>query len=341
MTTFGTTSAGEPVHRVALSDGPLTAHVLTWGSNLQDVRLAGVPHALTLGSPEFAPYEGPLASAGGLIAPVANRISGGAAELDGRRVALEERPGEGLTLHSGSGGTHRKLWQVEDRGPAHALLAVDLPAGEAGFPGARRITARWTAEGASLTLVVEATTDAPTWINVANHSYWNLDGSATIAGHRLESPAERYLPADGDGLVTGEVAPVDGTPLDFRGGRTVAPGATANLDHNLVLADARRGLARAATLTGASGLAMTMETTEPGLQVYDGWKLDDVGAPDHQGRPVGPHRGLALEAQGWPDAPNRPGFPSIRLDPGETYRQVTRWSFELPRSATRRRIPAV
>ena len=326
MTPFGTTSRGEAVHRLTLSDGPLTAAILTWGSNLQDVRLAGVPHSLTLGSPEFAPYEGPLASAGGLIAPVANRISGAAAPLDGRTVELEERPGEGLTLHSGSGGTHRKLWRVEDRGPAHALLAVDLPAGEAGFPGERRLTARWRAEGAALTLTVEATTDAPTWINVANHSYWNLDGSETIAGHVLDCPADRYLPADDDGLVTGEVAPVDGTPLDFRGGRTLAAGAP-HVDHCLVLSDARRDLEDAATLTGASGVGMTLATTEPGLQVYDGWKLKDVGSPDHGGRPLAAHRGVALEAQGWPDAPNRPGFPSVRLDPGETYRQVTRWTF--------------
>ena len=326
MTPFGTTSRGEAVHRLTLSDGPLTAAILTWGSNLQDVRLAGVPHSLTLGSPEFAPYEGPLASAGGLIAPVANRISGAAAPLDGRTVELEERPGEGLTLHSGSGGTHRKLWRVEDRGPAHALLAIDLPASEAGFPGDRRLTARWRAEGAALTLTVEATTDAPTWINVANHSYWNLDGSQTVAGHVLDCPADRYLPADDDGLVTGEVAPVDGTPLDFRGGRTLAAGAP-HVDHCLVLSDARRDLAHAATLTGASGVSMTLATTEPGLQVYDGWKLKDVGSPDHGGRPLAAHRGVALEAQGWPDAPNRPGFPSVRLDPGETYRQVTRWTF--------------
>jgi aldose 1-epimerase len=330
MTPFGTTSAGKAVHRLDLSDGPLTASLLTWGSNLHDVRLAGIPHSLTLGSPDFAPYEGPLASAGGLIAPVVNRISGASAPLDGRTVELEERQGTGLTLHSGSAGTHRKLWRVEDRGPAHALLAIDLPHGEAGFPGRRRVAAHWLAEGASLTLTVEVTTDAPTWINVANHGYWNLDGSETIAGHVLDCPAAHYLPADEDGLVTGEVAPVGGTALDFRGGRTLAPGDTPNIDHNLILADARRDLARAATLTGMSGLSMTMESTEPGVQVYDGWKLADVGAPDHQGRAVAPHRGLALEAQGWPDAPNHAHFPSIRLDPGRTYRQVTRWSFEGP-----------
>ncbi len=329
MTPFGTTAAGAAVHRLSLSDGPLTASILTWGSNLQDVRLAGIPHSLTLGTPAFAPYEGPLATAGGLIAPVANRIAGAAAPLDGRGVALEERPGTGLTLHSGSGGTHRKLWRLEDHSPAHALLAIDLPHGEAGFPGNRRVAAHWHAEGATLTLTVEATTDAPTWINVANHSYWNLDGTATIAGHTLVSPAARYLTADEDGLVDGGIADVAGTPLDFRTPRALDTG-TPRLDHNLILAGSRRPPAHAATLTGTSGLRMTIETTEPGLQVYDGWKLAAVGAPDHQGRPVGPHRGVALEAQAWPDAPNRPAFPSIRLDPGGTYRQVTRWTFAAP-----------
>ena len=326
MTPFGTTAAGKTVHRLTLSDGPLSASILTWGSTLQDVRLDGVSHALTLGSPGFAPYEGPLASAGGLIGPVVNRISGARADLDGRTVRLEAREGTGMTLHSGSAGTHRKLWTLEDHGPAHALLAIDLPDGEAGFPGARRLTARWQVEGAALTLEVEATTDAPTWINVANHSYWNLDGTETIEGHVLECPAARYLTADEEGLVDGGIASVEGTALDFRGGRALGLGLP-HLDNNLILAEARRELSHAATLTGASGVRMILETTEPGLQVYDGWKLAPVGAPDHQGREVAPHRALALEAQGWPDAPSHPGFPSIRLDPGETCRQVTRWSF--------------
>ena len=332
MTPFGTLPDGRTVHRFDLSDGgALTASLLDWGSNLQDVRLAGVDHALTLGSPDLAPYEGPLASAGGLVGPVVNRISGARAQLDGRAHEFDAREGEDppLTLHSGSAGTHRKLWRVEDRGAAHLELALDLPDGEGGFPGNRALIARWHVEGDALTLEVRAVTDAPTWINVANHSYWNLDGTATTEGHALACNARTYLTAHPNGLVDGGRADVAGTGLDLRSGAPLGPDAPAR-DHNLVLAEARRPLSHAATLTGASGVRMVMETTEPGLQVYDGANLKDVGAPDHQGRPVAPYRGVALEAQMWPDAPNRPEFPSIVLRPGDTYAQTTRWTFSAP-----------
>ena len=112
--------------------------------------------------------------------------------------------------------------------------------------------------------------------------------------------------------------------MDFREGRGVKPGPP-HLDHALILADGRRALAPAAVLTGASGLRLEIDTTEPSIQGYDGWKLKDVGAPDHQGRAIGAHRALALECQGWPDAPSHDRFPSVRLDPGETYRQMTVW----------------
>ena len=330
---FGTLSDGRAVHRFDLAgSGPLTVSVLDWGACLMDARLAGRSHSLTLGADDLAAYEGPLASAGGLIGPVVNRISEARAVLDGETHHFEPKD-EGAspprTLHSGSAGTHRKLWRVEDHGPSHVSLAHDMPDGEGGFPGNRRTVARYEVEGNTLTLMVETVTDAPTWINFANHSYWNLDGSESVEGHVLTVPAARYLPASEDGLVTGEVAPVEGTSLDFRAGRPLAAGPP-HLDHNLCLSDARGLLAPAATLTGRSGVRIEMETTEPGLQVYDGWKLKDVGFADHQGRPLAPRRAVALEAQMWPDAPNRDAFPSVRVDPGETCRQVTRWTFHAP-----------
>ena len=325
-----TLSDGRIAHAFQLTDelaggGTFGARVLQWGACLQDVRHSAVPHALTMGVEDLTLYEGPMATAGGLIGPVVNRISGAAATLDGRAYAFEPRADSGgATLHSGSAGTHRKLWEIVEHGPRHVTLRIDTPDGEGGFPGNRTATARYEVAGPALTLTVEAETDAPTWINFANHSYWNLDGSETIAGHALVSPAERYLPANEEGLVNGRIEDVEGTPLDFREGRGVKPGPP-HLDHALVLADGRRALAPAAVLTGASGLRLEIDTTEPSIQGYDGWKLKDVGAPDHQGRAIGAHRALALECQGWPDAPSHDRFPSVRLDPGETYRQMTVW----------------
>ncbi|MGR3541212.1 MAG: aldose epimerase family protein [Hasllibacter sp.] len=325
-----TLTDGRTAHAFEITDeviggGTFGARILQWGACLQDVRHSAVPHSLTMGTPELALYEGPMATAGGLIGPVVNRVSDASATLDGTTHHFEARPDAGgATLHSGGAGTHRKLWEVAEHGPRHVTLRIDMPDGEGGFPGNRTATARWEVSGPALTLTVEAVTDAPTWINFANHSYWNLDGTGTTEGHTLVSPAERYLSANEEGLVDGGIEAVEGTRLDFREGRPLRPGPP-HVDHALVLADARRPLAPAAVLTGASGIRLEIDTTEPSIQVYDGWKLDDVGAPDHQGRPIGPHRGVALECQGWPDAPSHGGFPSIRLDPGETYRQMTVW----------------
>ena len=330
MTPFGTLSDGRPAHRFDLSGGgPLTASVLDWGACLMDVRLDGTDHSLTLGTGDFAAYEGPLASAGGLVGPVVNRISGAEASLDGETFRFDvkdEGGGPPRTLHSGSAGTHRKLWQVADHGPSHVTLTHDMPDGEGGFPGNRRATARYEVEGNALTLTVETVTDAPTWINFASHSYWNLDGSTSVEGHVLECPASLYLPASEEGLVTGEVESVEGTRFDFRDGRALKAGPP-HLDHNLCLSDRRGPLAVIGTLTGRTGIRLELASTEPGLQVYDGWKLEDVGFADHQGHPLAPRRAVALEAQMWPDAPNREDFPSIRVDPGETCTQITRWTF--------------
>ena len=301
-----------------LRAGDLAVALLTHGARIQDVRLGGVP--LTLGTDALAPYEGPMGSVGGLIAPVVNRIAGARAPLDGEVVRLEGK--DGLTLHSGSGGTHRKVWTLEEADGARAVMAIALPAGEAGFPGRRRIEARFEVSApATLTLTVEARTDAPTWINVANHSYWRLGGE--VDEHRLRVAADRYLVAGAEGLPTGEVAPAEGR-FDLRGGRSLDGEA---FDHCFCVARGRRALTPVAWLDGPVA-SMEMATTEPGLQVYTGDKLRDFGAPDHEGRPFAPRAGLALEAQGWPDAPNHPTWPPVRLGVGETYRQVTCWRFE-------------
>ncbi len=330
---FGTLPDGRDVEVLHLSDGPLSVSILTLGAILQDVRLAGVAHALTLGSPDLAAYLGPMASFGAVMGPVANRIGGARAILDGRELRFEPRPPHGHCLHGGSAGTHRKLWEVVAAGPARATLAVTLPDGEGGFPGTRRIEATYAVTGASLSLTLTAVTDAPTPMNLAHHGYWTMDGAPTWEGHLLQIHADRWLPTDATSLPSGEVAPVAGTGHDFRAGVRISPGRTPPLDHNFCLADARGPLRPAVALEGRSGVRLEVGTTEPGVQIFGMGHIDCADAPTHHPHPYGPHAGVAIEPQFWPDAMANPGFPGIVLRPGAPWRQDSVWHFSAPVAA--------
>lgn len=324
---FGTTSDGGAVDIVRLRRGQLSLSLLTLGAVLQDVRLAGAPWSLTLGSAQIAAYDhGPMGYNGAIVGPVANRIAGAKAVLDGRMLQFEANEKGKTCLHGGSSGLATRVWQVADAGPAHLTLRIVLADGVGGFPGNRVIDAAFVlGDAADLTLTLSATTDRPTLMNLTNHSYWSLDGKADTAGHVLRVAADHYLAVDEDLIPVGPPEPVDGTRFDLRAGRTLD--LTEGFDHNWCLAPARRPLSFAAELTGVSGVRMVLETTEPGLQIYDAARMATAPHPGHAGQPYGPHAGIALETQGWPDAPNRPDFPPVRLEPGQGHAQVTRWRF--------------
>jgi aldose 1-epimerase len=319
---FGRTRDGRGVKAIRLSSPQLAVTVLTWGAALQDVRLAGIERSLTLGGDRTQAYEGPMGYFGTLVGPVANRVGGARAVIAGQECRFPANEGTTL-LHGGARGVQARHWAPVRAEATHLRLRLVLEAGDGGFPGRREITADYRIEAADLTLTLAAVTDAPTLMNLANHSYWNLDGAATIAGHRLRVAADSYLPAIG-GLPTGEVRPVQGG-FDLRSGRVLD--LTEGHDHNFCLAPAPRPLTEVAVLTGTSGVTLRLATTEPGLQVYDGRNLASAPFSGHGGTAYTAHAGLALEPQRWPDAPNNPGFPDIVLNPGETYRQQTRWSF--------------
>lgn len=320
ITPFGTTTSGEDVAKITLQGHGLTVSVITKGATLQSVRLDGVNHDLTLGSEDLAEYQGKMRHHGSLVAPVVNRFKGATAPIGGQVRTFEANQDGKHTLHCGAAGTQHKVWQVVEASDTAVTLSVDLPDGEGNMPGNRHVTARFSLhEGARLRLDVRATTDALTLFNAANHSYWNLDGSASWAGHSLQIAASSYLPTDDDFCVTGEIADVSGTAMDFRRGRKITPQDTV-LDNNFCLSGGRQDLRDVLWLTGTNGLTMTVATTEPGIQLYD---ARGAQRPDGQ-----TYEGLAIEAQNWPDAPNHPGFPSIELKPGERCEQVTEWRFK-------------
>lgn len=316
---FGKDAQGAGVQAISFGAGGLRATVLTHGAILQDLRLEGVDHGLTLGSDRMADYLGPMCYHGPIVGPVANRISGARAQVGARDCRFEANEGGRHCLHSGRSGSHARPWQIAAAGPDHLTLTLDLADGEGGFPGHRRITALWQAlPPATLRLTIRTETDAATLVNFTNHSYWNLDGARDWSGHHLRIAADRVTEVDADLIPTGHLPEVAGTPLDLRAGRVIRPGDPV-LDTNFCLSDTPRPLREVLWLTGQTGLRLALATTEPGVQVYDNRVPLRPGAA--------PHEGLAIEPQHWPDAPHQPGFPSILLAAGARRDQITEWRF--------------
>ena len=317
-TDFGTTTSGAAVHAVTIAAGDLTARILTLGCTLQSVHLNGTAHSLTLGSDSLADYDAEMLYFGAIVGPVANRITAAKTTLNGQPRSFPANE-NGNLLHGGKIGTHRKIWTIANASPDSVTLTLALANGEDGFPGSRQITAHFQiTPPATLRLTLSATTDAPTLMNLANHSYWNLDGTPTWAGHSLQIAADHTLPVDAALLPTGAIADVTGTAFDFHTLRPLVAGAPP-LDTNFCLSEAKTALRPVATLQGASGLTMTLATTEPGLQIYDAQRTARPGRS--------PYEGLAIEAQGWPDAPNHANFPSVQISEDAPYHQTTEWRF--------------
>jgi aldose 1-epimerase len=348
---FGTAPDGSAVERWTLSNGDITMQVLTWGGVIQTLEVPdkhGDVDNVVLGFADLAGYvadEDPYF--GSLIGRYGNRIAGGSFTLDGTTYELPLNNGPN-TLHGGPTGFDDQVWEATDVSDDEvAALELDLvsPDGDQGFPGTLTTTVTYTIDAESrLTVHYEATTDAPTVINLTQHTYWNLagDGSGTIYDHELQINASGFTPVDETLIPTGEIAPVEGTPFDFREPTAIGERIRDNdqqllygqgYDHNWALdredngaregSDAEDPLEEAAVLHDPhSGRTLTIFTTEPGLQFYSGNFLDGtlVGT---SGRIYRQSDGLALETQHFPDSPNQPDFPSTELRPGEVYDSTT------------------
>ncbi|MDX2540518.1 aldose epimerase family protein [Streptomyces sp. WI04-05B] len=317
---FGTLSDGTPVHRWTLERAGVRVRVLTYGGIVQSVEVPDRDRRLldvVLGFGDLAGYLAhPEPYFGALVGRYANRIAGGAFALEGRTYPLARNNAPNC-LHGGEVGFDKRVWDAEPVEHGVRLSRVS-PDGEEGFPGRLEVSATYTLDAAgALRIAYEAVTDAPTVINLTNHTYWNLSGpaSGSTAGHALRVDASRYTPVDADLIPTG-VEPVAGSRLDFRTERPVGDWC----DHNLVLDKGRtvEPVAVAELYDPASGRVVTVATTEPGLQLY---------TADHLGEPFGPGYGVALETQAFPDSPNRPDFPSTELRPGDTFRSETVYGF--------------
>ncbi len=329
-TEFGALPDGRPVLRATISGHGLTVSVITLGASVQDLRLEGVDHPLVLGFPKLDPYLGEGRYMGAIVGRYANRIAHGRAMLDGQELHLDRNQDSRHILHGGHDGSGTRNWMLAEEAPDMVALADHLPAGHMGFPGAMLVRAIYRIlPGPALQLTLLATSDEMTLCNFAQHSYFNLDGAPTVAGHSLHVPAQDWLPVDADMIPLGPPAPVAGTHLDFR--KPVRLASRLNgpaIDHNLCLSSRRRPYAQKAATLRAGRVSMNLRSTEPGLQVYTANHFAP-GAPGISGAPYGRHAGIALESQIWPDAPNHADYPSAMLLPGQLYRQVTLLSFQL------------
>jgi aldose 1-epimerase len=337
---FGALPDGSPVIRYTLSrPGGLTLRVLTYGGIVQSLEVPdtrGRAANVVLG---FASLEGYLdatdAFFGGLVGRFANRLAGGRFSLDGHNYAVDVNAA-GSCLHGGRTGFDKRLWHAQPLGDNELRLSLTSADGDQGFPGRLDVEATYHLLENGVRIDYKATTDAPTVINLTNHSYFNLagEGSGSVEAHTLVVDADEFTPVSPDLIPTGQVAAVAGTPLDLRRETHIGAGlrdphgqllAARGYDHNYVLRGT--GLRRAARLAHTlSGRVLEVLTDQPGMQVYSGNFLDGshVGTG---GRTYRQGDGLALETQHFPDSPNHPAFPSTVLRPGQLFATSTIWQF--------------
>ncbi len=334
---------GTPVREVTLrSKAGATATIMEWGAVVRDmtVLVGDKSQRVVLGFDALEDYLRHSPHFGAVAGRFANRIDGGRFWLDGKQHQLTLNQDGRHSLHGGGQGFGKRPWTILHHDDASVTLALVSPDGDHGYPGALTVTCRYTlAEPATLRVELTVTTDAATVLNLCHHSYFNLDGSPDILSHELEVRANLMTPVDADLIPSGEVASVAGTPFDFRKSRPVglldSSGERRWYDHNFILRRDRKepsvmpglDVALAATLRSLkNGLAMQVWTTEPALQVYDGFKTN-TPVPGLSGESYGTCSGICLEPQHVPDSPNLPHFPNTVLRPGEVYRQVTEYRF--------------
>lgn len=338
---FGQLPDGRAVREIRLANAAgTTASVITFGAAIRDlvVPVGGGMRRVVLGFDALDGYLDNRRYLGVTAGRHASRIGEGRLVLDGTVHQLSRNDGR-HHLHGGTTGFSRRLWDIVEVSGSAVTLGLVSPNGEDGYPG--RLDVRCTyrlEEPASLAVEMTATTDAPTIVSLAHHSYFTLAPGTSIRSHRLRIPASRTVPFGPDLVPTGDLAPVGGTPYDFRTLRPIAsPGQDSSFlyDCCLVLdreSEGRDGEERqpAARLEAPDGsLWLDVATTEPCLVLYDGAGLGPDWPAVDGSRPFS-HAGLCLEPMRYPDSPNQPGFPQAVLRPGELYRQLTTYEFVEP-----------
>jgi aldose 1-epimerase len=336
---FGVLPDGREVRRLVLGEEPgPVLHVLDLGATVHRLEITGGDghrRNVVLGHASPQDYLDSSDYIGATIGRYANRIAAGRFRLDDDDVVVRTHD-RGNHLHGGPDGFDRRIWDVIQHDPFRAVLALRSPDGDQGFPGNLDATVSFDVSADRVGIAFEATTDAPTVVNMTSHAYFNLDGegAGTIDDHDLQVSADLYTPVDSTGIPIDGHESVAGTPFDFCQpvpiGSAIRDGheqvaLARGIDHNYVIKGS--GWRSAATLTSRrTDTSLQLFTDQPGLQVYSGNFLDGARSSTTD-RLYRQSDGIALEPQVYPDSPNRPDYPSPVLRPGQTYRAAMEWRF--------------
>lgn len=340
-TPFGVMPDGTAVELYTLAAGALSCDIITFGGSLRSLRVpdrGGKPVDVLLGFDALEPYRTHGKSFGALVGRYANRIGGAKFTLNGKTYSLAANDHEVNHLHGGRVGYNQRVWTAEEATDSSLTLSLLSPDGEEGYPGNLTVRVTYTLTEEGLTIRYRAECDRDTVCNLTNHAYFNLSGhdSGPVLDQTIQLLADRYTPTDPLSIPTGEIAPVEGTPMDLR--RPLPIGArigedfpqllqAGGYDHNWIPggeAGTLRPIARAAS--EATGIAMEVLSTLPGVQFYAGNYLD--GCPAGKGgAPYAKRWGFCLETQFYPDTPNHENFPSCVLRAGETFDHTAAFRF--------------
>jgi len=339
---FGTLSNGTEIKKYTISNSKgLTAEIINYGARVVSLKApdrTGKIEDIIFGFDDLASYERDNSYQGAIVGRYGNRIRDGKFSLEGKTYQLDINDGENH-LHGGKDGFYRQVWECREADSRSIQLRYISPDGEGGYPGQVEITVIYTiTDDNGLKIEYSAKTDKTTILNPTSHCYFNLSGfpEKSILDHELMINADYFTPVDAGLIPTGEIRLVAGTPMDFRVAKAVGKDIEADdeqilygngYDHNWVLNDYNGQVRLAATLyEKETGRLMEVLTDQPGLQFYSGNFLD--GSMTGKGGVKYNHRtALCLEAQAFPDSPNKPNFPSVVLRPGEEYKQTTIYRF--------------
>ncbi len=338
---FGSLPDGGEVLCVSLRGGGLECEVLNYGGALRSLVVPSRrgPLDVALGFDSVEAYREQAGFCGALVGRCANRIGGARFTLGGREYRLPQNDG-GNHLHGGPAAFDKRLWTIEEAAEGRLTLSLVSEDGDAGYPGRLDVRVSYTLADGALEIDYFAVSDADTVCNLTSHAYFNLSGHASgpVNAQRVCVFADAYTPADAALIPTGELATVEGTPMDLRGGVVIGEGAdlpfealrlAGGYDHNWAV-NGRPGVLRPAARAESdeTGVRMEVLTTQPGVQLYTGNGMD--GFPRGKGgAPYARRWGFCLETQAFPNAVNQPNFPSPVLKKGEEYRHKTVFRFSV------------